>query len=57
MEREWVDALGRGDKVAVKIEVDWPSGATRPDGFNVTYEITDKTTGIKAIHNENFLNP
>ena len=57
MEREWVDALGRGDKVAVKIEVDWPSGATRPDGFKVTYEITDKTTGIKAIHNENFLNP
>jgi hypothetical protein len=57
MEREWARALKRGDKVTVKIQVDWPKGATRPDGFKATYEITSNKTGIKTVHNENFLNP
>lgn len=57
MEREWADALARGDKVKVKIDVEWPSsGATRPDAFNVTYEITDAATGTVTRVDKTFLN-
>ena len=57
MEREWAEALYRGDKVSVKIEVDWPKGASRPDGFNVIYTIEDVATGQRKTYNKSFINP
>jgi DNA/RNA non-specific endonuclease len=57
MERKWADALGRGDKVKVEIEVKWLDGAKRPDGFKVNYDITDAQTGITTQVSEYFSNP
>jgi filamentous hemagglutinin len=57
MEEEWAAALRRGDKVSVKIEVDWPAGAKRPDGFNVTYQITDPVKGTTSRLTKSFDNP
>jgi len=46
MERNWVEALNRGDTVKVTVEIEWRPGAKRPDGFKVKYEITDGKTGL-----------
>jgi hypothetical protein len=43
--------------VGVKVEVEWPAGAKRPDGFKVTHEITDAKTGITTQVKEYFPNP
>jgi hypothetical protein len=57
MERKWADAVGRGDKVSVKVKVEWSAGAKRPDGFTAKYEITDAKTGIRTPVEEYFPNP
>jgi hypothetical protein len=56
MEREWDGALGNGNKVSVKIEVDWPSGASRPSGFDVTYTVTNQQ-GVGKTYIKAFKNP
>ncbi|MGL4462889.1 MAG: DNA/RNA non-specific endonuclease [Planctomycetia bacterium] len=56
MEERWKTALENGDKVSVKIEIDWPAGSKRPDGFRVKYEITDSVTGAKTPVSQFFEN-
>jgi len=57
MEETWAAALRKGDKVKVKIEIDWPPGAKRPSGFVVDYDITDAATGAVKSKIEKFVNP
>ncbi|ERM80430.1 hypothetical protein P872_21870 [Rhodonellum psychrophilum GCM71 = DSM 17998] len=44
MERVWLDAIKKGNKVNYKIEPVYNSNSKRPDFINVTYEIDGKRT-------------
>ncbi len=54
MEETWAAALRRGDKVSVKIEVEWPPGAKRPITFYVDYYIKDIVTGKSSKITQEF---
>lgn len=56
MEREWAKELNDGNLVSVKIEIDWPSNGSRPDGFDVTYSVIDKVSGAEREVNRYFAN-
>jgi hypothetical protein len=57
MEEQWAAALRRGDKVSVKIHIDWPPGTARPNSFDVESVIVDGVTGAKSTLINTFLNP
>lgn len=56
MERTWARELGAGNIVRVNIEIMWPNGGKRPDGFKVTYEIIDNGTGKLDVFSDFFIN-
>jgi hypothetical protein len=49
MEREWVQALKDGNKVAVKIEINWPTGASRPRSFDVNYSVAQPSGKVTVV--------
>jgi len=56
MEEIWAEAIRRGDKVSVRIEVDWRAGSNRPDGFLVEHTITDSKSGLQVMDDTYFPN-
>ena len=56
MEEIWAEAIRRGDKVSVRIEVDWRAGSNRPDGFLVEHTITDSKSGLQVMDDPYFPN-
>ncbi|WP_394278342.1 DNA/RNA non-specific endonuclease [Microbacterium sp.] len=50
MENEWANWTAKGYEVSYDIDV-YPPGAVRPDSFEVTYTVTDPSTGTVAYRN------
>jgi len=51
MESTWKQELEAGNRVAVKIEIDWPKGAKRPTGFTVNYTVTEPSGNTRQVQN------
>lgn len=41
MENEWAEAINKGEKVQIKIDVEYEGNSERPSAINVTYKIGD----------------
>jgi hypothetical protein len=50
MENEWANWVNKGYEVSYDIDV-YPPGAVRPDSFEVSYTVTDPSTGDVAYQN------
>lgn len=50
MENEWANWVNKGYEVHYDIDV-YPPGAVRPDSFEVSYTVTDPSTGNVAYQN------